>query len=262
MNPLTLALIASGGILGALAVSANQRNGNALASASRGRQPAMPPPLPPQLPASTIPSHAIDVNDVTTDTATAQSMGRAPRVAAQDLYTYVTELVRADRGAELGSAAKPNATVRDAQRDMKLVTADGIYGTKTRARGKELLGREFPAREAKTRGQPLTSSTPKPVPQKAVVISPHAAPAVVVEQAPAGPPPPPSQPVAAHSPQESAAALLLYVSNPKSDVGSKKKPNATVRAAQKAMGGLTADGIYGPKTRARIHTLTGKNPPR
>jgi hypothetical protein len=260
MNPITIALVASGGILGALAVSANQRNGKALASARvLDRQPPMTPPAP-QLPASTIPSHEIDV---TTDTPTAQAMARAPRVAAQDLYTYVTELVRADRGAELGSTAKPNATVRDAQRDMKLLTADGIYGTKTRTRGKELLGREFPPRESKTRGQPLAStSTAKPVPQKAVVISPHAAPAVVVEQAPAAPPPPPSQPVAAHSPQESAAALLLYVSNPKSDLGTKKKPNATVRAAQKAMGGISADGIYGPKTRARIHTLTGKNPPR
>jgi peptidoglycan hydrolase-like protein with peptidoglycan-binding domain len=257
MNPLTVAIVASGGILGALAVSANQRSAKALASARvLDRQPAATPPAP-QLPASTIPSHAVDLNDG----AQAQPMARAPRVAAQDLYNYVTELVRADRGAELGSASKPNATVRDAQRDMKLVTADGIYGTKTRARGKELLGREFPARESKTRGQPLASST-KPTPAKAVVIPPHAAPAVVLEHAPAAEPPPPSQPVAPHSPRESAEAMYVYVSAPSSDLGSKKKPNATIRAAQKAMGGLTADGIYGPKTRARIHTLTGRNPPR
>jgi hypothetical protein len=209
----------------------------------------------------TIPSHAVDVTDDTADTA--QPMARAPRVAAQALYDYVTQVVRDGRGAELGTAGKPNATVRAAQTDMKLLTADGIYGAKTRTRGKELLGREFPAREAKTRGQPLTSTAAAPTtPARTVVLAPNAAPAVVLEHAPAAEPPPPSQPVAAHTPRESAEALLIYVSAPQSDVGSKKKPNATVRAAQKAMGGLTADGIYGPKTRARIHTLTGKNPPR
>jgi hypothetical protein len=54
----------------------------------------------------------------------------------------------------------------------------------------------------------------------------------------------------------------VYVSAPHSDLGSKKKPNANVREAQRDMKQLTADGIYGPKTRARVHTLTGKNPPR
>lgn len=261
MNPITLTLVAAGGILGALAVSANQRNGKALASSAR--QPAAPHPLP-RLPAdtSTIPSHAIDVTD-TADTA--QPMARAPRVAAQALYDYVTQLVRDGRGAELGSAAKPNVNVREAQRDMKLLTADGIYGTKTRTRGKELLGREFPSREQKTRGQPLPSTTtaaPKPTPARAVVLSPHAAPAVVLEHAPAAEPPPPSQPVAAHAPREAAEALYVYVSAPHSDLGSKKKPSAHVREAQRDMKQLTADGIYGPKTRARIKALIGKNPPR
>ena len=71
------------------------------------------------------------------------------RDAAQRLYDYVTAELRAGRAAGLGDKTHANATVRAMQTLMRSIVADGIYGPKTRARGKELLGREFPPREGK-----------------------------------------------------------------------------------------------------------------
>ncbi|HET8939219.1 MAG TPA: hypothetical protein VFN67_37500 [Polyangiales bacterium] len=159
------------------------------------------------------------------------STERSPKQAAQALHTYATGLVRSGRGAaELGSKAKPNDFVAAAQRDMRGgLASDGIYGPKTQARGKELLGVEFPNRYG-------TGTKVKP-------------------------PVPPL--TAANEQQRAAEGLLSYLSQPGADQGVKGKPSAYVKAAQAAMGGLTADGIYGPNTRTRGAALTGKPfPPR
>lgn len=71
---------------------------------------------------------------------------RSPVAAAQALFDYVSAAISAGRSASLGSKGSPNAIVRDAQADMGDVAIDGIYGTATRTRGKQLLGKTFPAR--------------------------------------------------------------------------------------------------------------------
>jgi hypothetical protein len=65
---------------------------------------------------------------------------RAPVQAARDLLTYLQT-----RGANYGTKNAPSGPVRDAQRDMGGVAADGIYGPSTRARG-AALGVKLPAR--------------------------------------------------------------------------------------------------------------------
>jgi peptidoglycan hydrolase-like protein with peptidoglycan-binding domain len=144
-----------------------------------------------------------------------ESATRKPTQAAQDLYTYATALIRGGHGDQLGNKSAPDETVRSAQRDMKgKLATDGIYGPKTMARGKELLGREFPARTSAARVAPPSART-----------------------------------------AEQAASDLynaLSADAPIAAYGTKKAPNALVRAAQHDMGGgLVADGVYGPKTQAR-----------
>lgn len=76
---------------------------------------------------------------------------RTPKQAAKSLYDFVKGRISAGQGSELHG--KYNEIVDKAQRDMggtKLKAAidkgqAGIYGPLTRARGKELLGMEFPA---------------------------------------------------------------------------------------------------------------------
>jgi hypothetical protein len=46
-----------------------------------------------------------------------------------------------------GTKAHPNTLIRSAQHDMGGLTADGVYGPKTQARGSVLLSRSFPARK-------------------------------------------------------------------------------------------------------------------
>jgi hypothetical protein len=270
MTPLAILITAAGGTVAALAVSSAQRSAKAAATERiLERMPAPPPPAPKpkQLPAPSnmIPAHVVEVVDKpkVTSSAPQLEMGiRAPRVAAQDLFAYVTALVRAGKGDELGSAATPNSTILAAQNDMRLVKVNGVYDAPTRARGKELIGREFPQREQKRAAATAKPATaPKPFGID-LVIPPHAAPAVVLEAAPAAAPPPPSAKVPAHAPREAAEALLLYVGQPGADFGSKASPSSIVRDAQKAMGGITADGVYGPKTGARIAALTGKAAPQ
>jgi hypothetical protein len=144
--------------------------------------------------------------------AAAQPAKRTATQAANELYTYVTATVRAGNGDTLGKPHAPNKTVLEAQRDMRGLVTDGIYGPKTRARGKELTGREFPAREY----------TP---PRRSAV--------------------------------DAANALLSYL-NQGGAQGTKAAPASTVRDAQRDMGELTADGIYGPMTAKRGAALTSK----
>lgn len=76
-------------------------------------------------------------------TPTAAPAGRSAEQAARDLYRYVTILETRPR--RWGDRKNRNPTIKAAQEDMGLV-ADGIYGPGTRQRGKELLGKTFPAR--------------------------------------------------------------------------------------------------------------------
>lgn len=72
---------------------------------------------------------------------------RSPKEAAQALFDYASRVLKAGKGASLGTANAPSSTVRAAQSDMAMHVADGIYGPDTRARGKELLGKTFPVRK-------------------------------------------------------------------------------------------------------------------
>jgi hypothetical protein len=155
--------------------------------------------------------------------AAAPAAKRTPTQAANDLYNYATGLVRQGRGSELGDEKHRNATVAAAQKDMngpKLQAALdrgelGIYGPLTRARGKELTGKEFPVRDYKP---PAAHRSAKQAADQLYTYVVNA--------------------IRDHN----MAAL-----------GKRGAPNATVRAAQQDMGMTAAqsDGIYGPQTQAK-----------
>jgi hypothetical protein len=71
---------------------------------------------------------------------------RTPQQAAAALLAYVTPITKARQSSILGSKASPNTTVAIAQTEMGDVATDGIYGPATRARGKALIGKNFPPR--------------------------------------------------------------------------------------------------------------------
>ena len=73
--------------------------------------------------------------------------GRSAEQAARELYNRATALLKAGKGAQLGTRNAPSAFVREAQQDMGGIAADGIYGGDTRTRGKALLGKSFPVRK-------------------------------------------------------------------------------------------------------------------
>lgn len=73
--------------------------------------------------------------------------GRTPVQAARELYEHASALLAAGKGAQLGVKGAPSSFVRDAQRDMGGLTADGMYGPATRTRGKQLTGQTFPVRK-------------------------------------------------------------------------------------------------------------------
>jgi hypothetical protein len=215
-------------------------------------RPNATPARPPAPPPSGTPDSEVDrmVKDLTApNTSTA---ARSPRQAATDLYTYVTQALRQGLDGPLGSKAKPDDYVASAQRDMRLISSDGIYGPKTAARGKELLGREFPPRVAtKRRVAQIPASVINALPPStASVLS-------------LPPPEPPSLDARVNevSPREAAAALFELVTHPPVPWGSKASPNSLIRSAQRDMGGLVADGVYGPKTQARGAILLGRQFP-
>lgn len=96
-----------------------------------------PPTARPQAPAPSSPAPKIEVGPAV--------IKRSPEKAALDLLEYATAAINAGRARTLGSKGAPNQVVQDAQRDMG-ITADGIYGPATRAKGKQLTGKTFPAR--------------------------------------------------------------------------------------------------------------------
>ena len=229
---------------------------------------------------------------------------RAARAAAQALYDYATAAIRSGAASSLGSKGAPNETVLAAQRDMGRITSDGIYGDKTRARGKELLGREFPARtskhvpapepdlkeyqvqidEAQVKPAPAPKPSPKPAPSPSPAPAPKPSPKPAPKPSPSPAPAPKPSPkpapkpepapapkplqLPARSPERAASDLLEYVNRATGSsraimLGTAARPSDTVRAAQRDMGRITSDGIYGPKTRERGRALIAKPfPPR
>lgn len=191
-------------------------------------------------PPGELPTHSVHVAPPAPPKPDASAPSLSPRAAAQRLYDYARAKVRAGKASELGSKAKRNGTIKAYQAAMGKISADGIYGPKTRARGKELLGRAFPARVSK----PKRAAPPPET---------ELAPIVVNEEAPE-----------LRSPKEAAQELFDYAkSAPKVKgrgawFGTANAPSSTVEAAQRDMGGLKADGIYGPKTRKRGRALLGR----
>jgi hypothetical protein len=185
----------------------------------------------------------------------AQQQARTAKEAAKALLAYVSPRIRAGQLSELGTKDAPNDFIANAQRDMRLIASDGVYGPKTQARGKELLGLEFPSRTSNKKRAKANAidvlMQPPPEPKQ-----PPSAIDVLMQPPPA--PPPPGKAVPAHSPLEAASALLALVTHAPVDWGTKARPNKLIAAAQKDMGGLTADGVYGPKTQARGAALLHK----
>jgi hypothetical protein len=146
--------------------------------------------------------------------------------AAVDLGAYLAQT------HSFGSKGHPDATVKAKQAAMGGLTADGIVGAKTRARA-DALGVKLPSGAGSTAPAPHVAASPaaKPSPSS----------------------PAPSSP--AVNPQKQAAVNLGQYLALSHDFGSKAHPSSTVKASQAAMGGLTADGIVGPKTRARALAL-------
>lgn len=143
------------------------------------------PPKPKQLASSTkpdvvnkIPVHAVRVENkpaapkpaahtVTAPKPPAPPKPAAPkkrtaREAAEHLYSMATAAIRSDLADQLGSTAHPNEAVRKDQHDMGKIAADGAYGPKTQARGKELLGKPFPTRPHAATPAPKPAPAPKP----------------------------------------------------------------------------------------------------
>jgi hypothetical protein len=103
-------------------------------------------------------------NVVPPKAAPAPASKRSAQQAALDLLAYVTPILAAKRGSELGVKGAPNAVVKAAQLDMGDVPADGIYGPRTRAKGADQ--QEFPRSSltiflegGPTRWQPICSSS-------------------------------------------------------------------------------------------------------
>lgn len=223
----------------------------AVVELSRGPNftPALPPPPVP----SGIPEDftARAVKDLTAPATT--SAQRSPRQAAADLFNFASTAIREGRVSDLGEKTAPSNYVAAAQRDMRLISSDGLYGPKTAARGKELLGREFPSRTT-----PANRRVSK-VPASVINALPPAAAQVLALP----PPEPPSleESVSKVSPREAAAALFELITHPPVQWGTKAKPNTLIRSAQADMGGLVADGVYGPKTQAKGKLLLGREFP-
>lgn len=184
-----------------------------------------------------------------------------PREAAEKLYSYVTARIRSGQARTLGDKANPNVQVREYQRAMGKIATDGIYGPATRKRGKELTGKEWPARS----GPKVTAREPAPI---TVRREPAASPAPEAELPTVQTPEPPPIVVEpkTRAPQVAASELADYARRVLAEgkgylLGVKNRPSETVRAAQVDMGKLATDGIYGPSVRARIKELTGKAAP-
>ncbi|UCC72286.1 MAG: hypothetical protein JSV86_18255 [Gemmatimonadota bacterium] len=142
-------------------------------------------------------------------------------------------------GGHQGTRARPSSTVKKYQALMGGLKADGIVGPKTRARAAALGHPLAPrARRARAAARPALPA-PRPAPA-----APAAAPIV-----------------AEPTPEEAAARLRIYTKEG-GNQGTRANPSSIVKRYQALMGGLVADGIIGPKTRARAKALGSTLYPR
>ncbi len=215
----------------------------------------------------------------TTPSGTALTASVMPaRQAAELLRAHLAE-----PGANWGYAGHENKFVATSQRDMGLVP-DGIVGPATRARALELgvtlpprmlvltpvsepkalaaPAEKLPAAAAKTKvaAAPKAAAAPKPKPKAAA-----AKPASKTVQSTVPKPPPkpvltervasPAAPDGARAPAQAAKDLAALLKKPGANFGSKGSTDERVASCQRDMGGITADGIVGPGTRARAKAL-------
>jgi hypothetical protein len=221
---------------------------------TKGTEPA---PMP------GIPAHKVKLKSTTTRKAylpkPAPSLRIRPKKYAEQLYVYASRMIRAGKASKLGTKANPNPEVKRMQGGMRRLTKDGIYGPATRKRGKELIGKSFPIRRSVKPAEREPFKAPAPLP--AVTAPPP------IEREPEYEAPPEPEPAPlARAPKRAALDLLSYArsigkSGRAAAFGYKNNPNETVEDAQRDMGGLVADGIYGPNTRRRGRTLTGQSFP-
>lgn len=193
--------------------------------------------------------------------------GLSPKDAAKQLHAYVTRMIDDGKSSALGTKDKRNAEIKRFQTAMQKISPDGIYGPKTRDRGKALTGLTFPLRRAAgAKPKPKTEAAPGPLQAPPAPAPPKPAPddePLLVSTAPAEPE---EEEPETRSPKRAAQDLLLYLRSISTTgraaaLGYKDHPNETVRAAQADMRLLVDDGIYGPKTRARGKELTGQEFP-
>jgi len=145
-------------------------------------------------------------------------------IAAQRLQQFL------DSGkGSLGAKGQPSKDIADGQRGMAGLAVDGIYGPATQKRstnlGVPLKDRAYYAA--------LRTAVTKPAPALSPVND---------------------MPPQAITPKDAAKSLISYLDGG-GDPGKTGAPSQQVAQMQKQMGGLTADGIYGPKTQARAKSL-------
>ena len=122
-------------------VTAPSSSSSSSSSSSNGK--AIPAPKVPPITVRAEAGNVVTLKPAAAPTPAAAK--RTDKTAALELLAYVTPILKAKRGAELGTKNAPNSFVKAAQVDMG-VTPDGIYGPETRTRGKQLIGSTFPAR--------------------------------------------------------------------------------------------------------------------
>jgi hypothetical protein len=100
-----------------------------------------------------------------------------------------------------------------------------------------------------------------PFPASAPDAAEHA-PTLDMTHSDASPPDTSATTVVTHDDPANAAAWVLdqATTNRSWNFGTKARPNGELAKAQADMGGLNPDGIYGPKTRARVKALVGRDP--
>jgi hypothetical protein len=162
----------------------------------------------------------------------------AQRDAAEELVLFVNSNMNAGQSFwyETSGRLKFQQPVQSLQRNMGLsgASADGKYGSTTRAKIREILGREapsLPAFSSTPTGSTPTGSTGEPIAQRAAAVD-------LRDYITANP------------------GLRNYYNRDGSLLA-----NPRVQELQRQMGGLTADGKYGSTTQARMSALGVTNPP-
>lgn len=205
----------------------------------------------------TIPEHAVRVTN-TDQPKPAEPKRRTAKAAAEQLYTLATAAIRNGKPETLGTLAHPNAQIREMQKDMRGIEADGVYYKKTQARGKELLGKPFPTRPESSLHEPSVRALPPPA--EHVTVKPAAKPAARARPAAkptpakpaAKPTPTAAQPADATTPAGVALALDKYIAVQ----GGRAR---SVIADAQWMLELDTDGIPAKLTRGRVERLLARS---